>query len=236
VECSVPGCGRPEKTPGLCQAHLRRFETHSDVLADVPVQVYTRGRKGAPCSINGCEEPIRAREWCSAHYQRWRSYGDPLAGDSPVLVTRRKPKPCSIEGCSRPLGSRGWCNAHYARWKTYGDPLAGGPSRAIRGTGPTRWEKDEIRRAAKAKLSQVTGETAEYVSIIRRDPCAYCGAPMKHVDHVVPFADGGPTDWTNLAPACARCNRRKNWKSVLFFMLSEMGGDTGVGRASNQAA
>jgi 5-methylcytosine-specific restriction endonuclease McrA len=85
-------------------------------------------------------------------------------------------------------------------------------------------------------MSQVTGETAEYVVIIRQDPCAYCGAPMEHVDHIVPFADGGPTDWTNLAPACANCNHRKSRMPLLLFLLSEKGGDLGVGRASKQAA
>jgi 5-methylcytosine-specific restriction endonuclease McrA len=150
----------------------------------------------------------------------------------------RKAKPCSALACKRPLYRRDWCAAHYKRWQAYGDPLAGGPARAIRGSVPRelqRWLKDEARRVAKAKISQVSGETAEYVAIIRKDPCSYCGAPMEHVDHIVPFAAGGPTDWTNLTPACARCNLRKNSKDLLFFLLAE-GGDEGVGRASRQAA
>lgn len=31
--CSVPGCDRPHKARGWCQAHYRRWQTHGDVLA-----------------------------------------------------------------------------------------------------------------------------------------------------------------------------------------------------------
>lgn len=192
------------------------------MLADVPIQVYHRGRHGK-CSVPGCGETYRSKGLCAVHYME-------------KFTAERKTQPCAVPDCQRPLNVRGWCVPHYQRWLAYGDPLAGPPGRAIRGTGPTRWEKDEIRRAAKAKLSQATGETAEYVAIIRLDPCVYCGAPMKHVDHIVPFADGGPTDWTNLAPACAGCNYRKSRTSLLLFLLSEKGGDLKSGRSSRQAA
>lgn len=131
----------------------------------------------------------------------------------------RKTEPCSIDDCERPNHRKGWCCAHYQRWLKYGDPMRGGPSRAIRGTGD-RWVYDENRRAMHAKMSQVTGETKEYVKIIRKDPCVYCGKPSEHIDHIVPFTDGGPTDWPNLAPACSNCNLRKNKKSLLEFLLS----------------
>lgn len=41
--------------------------------------------------------------------------------------------------------------------------------------------------------------------------CRYCGSnvgPM-HVDHVYPFSLGGSSDKSNLATACAPCNKRK---------------------------
>lgn len=132
---------------------------------------------------------------------------------------KRHAEPCSIADCKRPNHRRGYCTAHYWRLMKHGDPLAGGPFRVVRGTG-NRWKYDEDRRAAKAKMSQVTNETAEYVKIIRKDPCVYCGNPCEHIDHIIPFADGGPTDWSNLAPTCASCNLRKNRKSVLEFMLT----------------
>ncbi|MEU8840277.1 HNH endonuclease signature motif containing protein [Streptomyces roseus] len=56
--------------------------------------------------------------------------------------------------------------------------------------------------------------------------CAYCdadfgGAVIPEVDHVTPLAKGGLHEWSNLAPACAECNRLKSdrdmadWLSVL---------------------
>lgn len=220
MECFVLGCGRPVKSAGLCQAHKRRLEVHGDVLAHVPIQVHHRGRKGI-CGVLGCGRVYRSKGLCREHYME--KFGAGL-----------KDQPCSVPECKRPLYRRGWCAGHYQRWKKYGDPLAGGPVRAVRGTGPSKWEKDQVRRLAKAKISQVTGETAEYVTIIRGDPCSYCGAPMEHVDHIVPFAAGGPTDWTNLAPSCAGCNHRKSDRPLLLFLLAE-GGDVDGG-ASRQAA
>jgi len=47
--------------------------------------------------------------------------------------------------------------------------------------------------------------------------CEYCGLPQEAevmdltVDHVVPRADQGPSDISNLALACLACNARK-WK------------------------
>jgi len=153
-----------------------------------------------------CPEPTLAVDLCRKHYME-------------QYEQQRKSEPCLIFGCLRPNHRRGWCSAHYQRWLKYGNPLAGEPMRVVRGTGD-RWKYDEDRRAKHAKMSQVTGETAEYVKILRRDPCVYCGAPSEHIDHIIPFADGGPTDWTNLAPTCASCNLRKSRKSVLHFMLS----------------
>ncbi len=37
----------------------------------------------------------------------------------------------------------------------------------------------------------------------------YCDAPARHIDHVVPDADGGPTDAANLQAKCERCNHAK---------------------------
>lgn len=40
--------------------------------------------------------------------------------------------------------------------------------------------------------------------------CQYCGATDQlTIDHVVPRAKGGKTEWTNVVAACAPCNRRK---------------------------
>lgn len=52
--------------------------------------------------------------------------------------------------------------------------------------------------------------------VFKRDgfQCRYCGATATatplHVDHVVPVANGGPTEPANLVTACAACNQGKS--------------------------
>lgn len=45
--------------------------------------------------------------------------------------------------------------------------------------------------------------------------CSYCGGPCESVDHVVPLSRGGDNREGNLAPACLRCNRRKNHRLLV---------------------
>lgn len=44
--------------------------------------------------------------------------------------------------------------------------------------------------------------------ILQRDAhrCRYCGAEATHIDHIVPYAFGGPNTEENLVACCARCN------------------------------
>ena len=41
-------------------------------------------------------------------------------------------------------------------------------------------------------------------------PCAICGHPAEHLDHVTPLSRGGTDHPSNLQPLCARCNLRKS--------------------------
>lgn len=51
--------------------------------------------------------------------------------------------------------------------------------------------------------------------------CAYCGAPITYqemqVDHIVPVANGGTNELTNLNPSCPTCNAFKADKSIKSF-------------------
>ncbi|CAL9496492.1 HNH endonuclease [Streptomyces sp. enrichment culture] len=48
--------------------------------------------------------------------------------------------------------------------------------------------------------------------------CAYCSAPIEHVDHIWPRALGGTDEPHNLIGACAECNSSKNATPVLDWL------------------
>ena len=84
------------------------------------------------------------------------------------------------------------------------------------------------RRAHKADsavLQRVTStldaghHLGRYYDALLRDPCAYCGSPSEHVDHIEPARQGGENEWTNYTAACATCNARKGNHSLLVFLV-----------------
>jgi len=60
---------------------------------------------------------------------------------------------------------------------------------------------------------------AEYVQVLLRDPCCYCGAPMREIDHIEPLRLVPDGSWENLTAACTPCNRSKRTDSLLAFLL-----------------
>jgi 5-methylcytosine-specific restriction endonuclease McrA len=40
-------------------------------------------------------------------------------------------------------------------------------------------------------------------------PCAYCGQPAEHLDHIVPLSRGGTNHRSNLQALCSTCNLSK---------------------------
>lgn len=206
--CAVSGCPWRGNRRGYCNGHYKRLVTFGDVQADIPLQKKRRGRTET-CSVEGCGRTYMAKGLCGKHYDLDRR-------------ARLAQELCTIADCDRSRSTNaGYCDRHYQRWLKYGDPTAGGDYRCLRGTGD-RWAADEARRVAGAKMSMVTGETRVYVKILRGDPCVYCGDPCEHIDHIIPFIDGGPTDCTNLAPACASCNHQKSDTDLLTFMLKRL--------------
>jgi 5-methylcytosine-specific restriction endonuclease McrA len=61
--------------------------------------------------------------------------------------------------------------------------------------------------------------------IVRRDPCAYCGAPKGgYCDHIEPYGTGGRDRWDNVTGACMTCNASKSDLPFLYWFLnSEIG-------------
>lgn len=62
--------------------------------------------------------------------------------------------------------------------------------------------------------------TRTYLEALLSDPCAYCGAPSTHLDHIEPQHRGGSHRWLNLVGVCGSCNSRKGTKSLLGFLGS----------------
>jgi hypothetical protein len=51
----------------------------------------------------------------------------------------------------------------------------------------------------------------------------WCGAPIRHIDHVTPHQDGGPTALTNAQGLCVQCNEHKDGPG-----WAHLAGDTGT--------
>lgn len=85
--------------------------------------------------------------------------------------------------------------------RLFTDPVSGG---AV--------EIDERRRSFPARLRRLIVARDRYC----RTP--WCGAPIRHIDHVEPYSDGGPTNLANGAGLCERCNQAKTapawWATV----------------------
>jgi hypothetical protein len=87
------------------------------------------------------------------------------------------------------------------------------------------------RRAvtATASLRRVKGEgtldplVTEYMEILGRDPCSYCGGSMRLIDHIEPLSKTGQHEWSNLTPACGSCNAQKSSQSLLTFLCRRTG-------------
>ncbi|XAY07579.1 HNH endonuclease [Paraconexibacter sp. AEG42_29] len=62
-----------------------------------------------------------------------------------------------------------------------------------------------------------------WLAQLRREACAYCGAPGGTVDHVEPRSQaarglGGAHSWLNVVGACGPCNQSKRDLPLLEFL------------------
>lgn len=79
VECSVQGCTRKAKAPGmrepLCSMHYQRKRNTGNVG---PVDADRGKRFGKwPCAVQGCDRKYYAKDLCSMHYNRMKGSGSP---------------------------------------------------------------------------------------------------------------------------------------------------------------
>lgn len=92
--------------------------------------------------------------------------------------------------------------------------------RAWKARNPEKVRRGNFLRRA----HHMDDESQEWLlEVLPGDPCAYCGAPADHVDHIDPIALGGTNHWSNLAAACGRCNLSKNATPLLLWMARQKG-------------
>lgn len=79
--------------------------------------------------------------------------------------------------------------------------------------------EEERARSRLRRVDKDDTETANYIQILRSDPCSYCGLPHEHVDHIDPVSTGGGNVWGNFTSSCAACNQSKLTDRLLIFLL-----------------
>lgn len=212
--CDFPGCARPHAARGYCNTHLQRHYRTGTAEHRPPF---------APteCTIDGCTSDAQSRGYCVKHYTRAVKYGDPLK----LMRVRngQPPETCTIGGCHAAHHARGYCLDHYRQdhhlrnreernRRAKENYLADPDAYALRST--------RRRRGLRAGLTDFEADaSASYRHAIKADPCAYCGGPAKHADHVFPVAKGGTDHWWNLTRACEPCNKSKAAHCGTWFNL-----------------
>jgi len=82
--------------------------------------------------------------------------------------------------------------------------------------------RSHVNKARRRGAPTPTYETRDFILILERDPCCYCGDPMEHIDHIQALTKGGGGEWDNLTASCGSCNLRKSTKPLLGFLLDAL--------------
>lgn len=89
-----------------------------------------------------------------------------------------------------------------------------------------KWKERNLEKSlALGKVSNhkrrgltVDKEAKEWMQILLKDPCCYCGEPTEHIDHIQPVASDGDSHWSNLTAACSSCNYDKRAKPMMLWL------------------
>lgn len=133
--CSIPGCGKPAESKGVCGMHRARIRRHGDPN----IVIYAGGKPPrGTCCIDGCDRPHYARGYCKHHYERLMRSGHPTDAG------RNKPGgPCLVDGCPRSSVTMNYCNRHYLKFRKYGDATFTKMSQAEKGE-PERFFREVV--------------------------------------------------------------------------------------------
>lgn len=90
-------------------------------------------------------------------------------------------------------------------------------SRVLKGYSHTRKAYDQRRRR-----NTLTRADKQYKTILKADPCSFCGPQPRHpqiaVDHIDALDYGGQDNWTNYTAACRACNASKKNTPLLHYL------------------
>lgn len=89
--------------------------------------------------------------------------------------------------------------------------------RVLKGYAANRRAYDQRRRR-----NTLTTTDKLYKTILKADPCGFCGPTPRHpqiaVDHIDPLDNGGSDNWTNYTAACRACNAAKKNTPLLQYL------------------
>ncbi len=90
-------------------------------------------------------------------------------------------------------------------------------------TAPTGPHGNRIIVGGDPTVRRFTGWLAKLLKLrdggICREP--YCGAPIRHLDHIIPYRDGGPTSYANGRGVCERHNQTREMPDWQVELLAD---------------
>ncbi len=83
-------------------------------------------------------------------------------------------------------------------------------------------KREEYAKSKKIRAaSNKNPLTQEWVQILLKDPCFYCGNSCESIDHVTPVSRNGTDDVTNIMGVCKECNSSKKDKNLFEFLIAK---------------
>lgn len=224
--CAVPACGEARRSSDWCPSHYGQWCRTGDPLTP-PSRIM---EKGLFCAVDGCDTPRRKRTWCAYHYAAWKRTGDPTA-----TCYRWVERSESCEMCGSPTGPhlRRHCSkacsqaAYRARANGQETPPAsiscqacGDPIDVSRRNGKAVGRRDTLACRVCIRQYRKHGSSVKALAKAHGLACGICGDDVDlslrypdlmrgSVDHKVPVARGGTSNWSNLQLVHLRCNFRK---------------------------
>jgi len=93
--------------------------------------------------------------------------------------------------------------------------------KAWKTSNPEKLALSDNKRRARKLNNGVFSVTGKELKRLYANPCAYCGAPSKHIDHIIPISRGGTHSIGNLVGACAPCNQSKGVRFITEWKKSQ---------------